>query len=409
MTFRLVVPLGAGLLTSIAVFSAAFSQNHLIRQAQTTALASVVYIESKGCSDQSTRGGSGFVFEHAGQIVTAHHVVGGCSDITVLFPEGSVAGSRLFAASVRNVYPAGDLALLTVNNPPPTPALQLATPPPDTTSIFAGLGYQNREISPDGLPVTFSPNPETRLSHWLPVPAQQELTRSGSRIDTGRAVLRFNAQLEPGMSGGPIINDTGKVVGIVAGGLRAGTVPASWGWPSEWLASLLSSDEPRNSAVKVAGTFYTLADLTRIRTAAQDGRKITCGELEFTYHGRRPYRDIAASSDDQPRLAIITQASRPEDLDQLQFDVWVHHASGATALMPAGYQLSYENGVCVVEAGLLHQVLWAKNAQWNELQQTANNFELSVMSPRVPYPFGWELDPILSKIAIDNFVTSSSI
>jgi hypothetical protein len=202
------------------------------------------------------------------------------------------------------------------------------------------------------------------------------------------------------MSGGPIVDQHGKVVGIVAGGLRAGTVPASWGWPSEWVADLLNSNGV-NGEVRVAETIYTLADLNRIRSNAQT--KITCGELEFTYHGTRSYRDIVASSDDQQRLAIITRASLQEDLDQLQFEVWVHQPSGATALMPTGYPIRNQNGVCVVDGGPLHQVLWAKSARFDQLTVTANFFEATVMGPRVPYPFGWTFDPVLTKFPIDNF------
>jgi hypothetical protein len=398
---RLLATTATSLITLLAAVGVALPVGSPIQEAETGALPSVVYIEAKGCLDGSSRGGTGFVFERAGQIVTAHHVVGGCSQITVLYPEGTVAGSRLFNASIGHIYPAGDLAALTVPNAPPTPVLQPAAPPPDRSSTYAGLGYQNSEISADGLPVTFSPNPETRLDHWLPVEAQQELTQSGSLIDTSRAVLRFNAHLEPGMSGGPIIDQHGKVVGIVAGGLRAGTVPASWGWPSEWLTDLMRSNSG-NAEVKVARTFYTLADLKRIRSSAQT--KITCGDLEFTYHGRRRYRDIAASSDDQQRLALINRASRPEDLDQLEFDVWVHQPSGATALMPAGYPLTSQDGVCVVDGGTLHQVLWAKNARFDQLQQISNMFETGVMLPRVAaYQFGWQWDPILTKFPMDNF------
>ena len=194
-------------------------------------------------------------------------------------------------------------------------------------------------------------------------------------------------------------------MGIVAGGLKAGTVPASWGWPAEWIANLLTSQEPRNTPVTIAGTFYTLRDLSVISNAIQTGRSMKCGDLNFSYRGRRSYSDVTRGSDDQQRLQIITQFSQVEDLDELQFDVWVHTTSGATALMPAGYSIASENGACVARSrtGPFQQVLWAKFAQPFELPTTAQNFETQIMFPRVPYGFGWRWDAILTKFPLDNF------
>src|SRR5262249_25411231 len=144
-------------------------------------------------------------------------------------------------------------------------------------------------------------------------------------------VLRFNRQLEPGMSGGPIIDPAGAVIGIVAGGLKAGTVPASWGWPADWIANLLVSQDPTNASLSIAGTFFTLRDLATVSSAIRSGRTIRCGYLDFSYRGRRSYQEVSRGSDDQQRLQIIAQKSNAQDLAQYQFDVWRHDASGATA------------------------------------------------------------------------------
>lgn len=405
MAAQALIRIGLGALALGLVPSVASSQGGPSRQTQQNALTSVVYVEAKNCPDAQDRGGTGFVFERPGQIITALHVVGGCSTVSVVYPENTAAAQRRFSATIARVYASGDLAMLQAANPPATRSLKMAPPPPDKTVAYVGLGFQNAELSADGIEVTFSPSPETRLRGFLPSEAQQELSRSGSRIDTNREVLRFNKQLEPGMSGGPIINQAGDVVGVVAGGLKAGTVPASWGWPAEWVANLLASQEPSNTPVSIAGTFYTLHELAEVSTATRTGRTITCGGLTFSYRGRRSYQDVSRGNDDPQRLAIITQFSRRDDLDQLRFDVWVHEASGATALMPAGYAISSERGACAARSRTspLHQVLWGAFAQPFEVQSAALAFERNIMASYVPYQFGFRWDLVLTKFALNNF------
>ncbi len=281
MSARWLIRLGAGTSGVLVALAAAHSQGGPSQQIQRQALASVAYVEADQCRDRQPRGGTGFVFERPGQIITAHHVVGGCSTVVVTYPERVVQGPRRFPATITRVYASGDLALLAVATPPPTQALRIASSTPDKTKVHVGVGYQNGELSPEAVAVTFSPSDETRLNAFLPVDAQQELSRSRSLIDTNREVLRFNLALQPGMSGGPIINQSGEVVGIVAGGLKAGTVPASWGWPAEWLASLLTSRESTDTPVFTAGIFFTLRDLRTIATAIQTDRTIRCGALDF--------------------------------------------------------------------------------------------------------------------------------
>jgi hypothetical protein len=397
------------LLPAIALIAAAIpvahSQNAPSRQVQQRALIAVVYVEATGCSDQQPRAGTGFVFEQARQIITAHHVVGGCSTVAVTFAVPDGQNRRRFSAIVNRVYSSGDLALLQASGAPETPPLRRAPSQPNASAVHVGLGFQNGQLSADGLEVTFSPSTETKLSAFLPHEAQQELSRSNSRINTNREVLRFNRALAPGMSGGPIINEAGDVIGVVAGGLKAGTVPASWGWPAAWIASLQASNEAPNTSVAVAGTFFTLRDLNTLSNAIQARRTIRCGELEFSHRGRRSYREVSGGSDDQRRLQIITQFSRPEDLEQLQFDVWVHAPSGATAVMPAGYAIETQTGTCIAQSqnGLFRQVLWGRPAQPFEVQQASLFFETSVMLPQVPYGFGWQWDPFLTKFPLDAF------
>lgn len=172
----------------------------------------------------------------------------------------------------------------------------------------------------------------------------------------------------------------------------------------EWIANLLVSQDPTSAPVSIAGTFFTLHDLATVSSAIKSGRTIRCGYLDFSYRGRRSYQEVSRGSDDQWRLQYIAQKSNPQDLAQYQFDVWRHDASGATALMPADFEISTSGGACVARAmvGPFQEVLWGVPAQQMELQGAAQAFELSVMQPRAPYQIGWTWDTVLTKFALDN-------
>ncbi|MEA2841043.1 MAG: hypothetical protein QOF41_2373 [Methylobacteriaceae bacterium] len=404
MGFCRFTPAAAAILSSLSFSAVGNCQPAPSMRTQQGALDSVVYVEAQQCPDNQGRAGTGFTFENAREIITAHHVVGGCSAVTVTYAQADAGGQRRFSAAVTRIYSSGDLAMLQVANPPAAPALKRTARPIDKTQAHVGLGFQNGELSADGIAVTFSPSQESRLNRFLPAEALQELTASGSLIDINRQVLRFNRALQPGMSGGPIINAAGEVVGIVAGGLKAGTVPASWGWPSDWIDNLRSSKEAANISVSTARTFYTLRDLSALSTAIQTGRTIRCGDLDFSYRGRRPYKEVVRGSDDQQRLQIILQFADSSDVDPLMFDVWAHAASGATALMPTGYEIRKESDLCVARSqrGPFTQLLWGRYAQALDIQSAAQAFE-SMMFSRVPNVTAWNWDQYLTKFPVDAF------
>lgn len=363
-------------------------------------LQSLVSVRATDCVDQTSRAGSGFALNTPGAIVTAHHVVGGCRKVRVTYEGGDPGSSRLKAATIARILASGDLALLEVQDPPAVPALALSPRPADRSQKHAGFGFQNAQPSADDLLVTFSSSSDI-LSDILPEEARRELGSIRSPIDLRRKVLRFNVALQPGMSGGPIIDAAGHVVGIVAGGLKAGAAPASWGWPSEWVNDLLKSSEPPNLPVQVAGAYFSLSEMTAVASALQTGRKIACGSLQLLYAGTRRFEDLARGADDQPRLQYILAAStRPHsELNRFEFDVWTDQKSGATAVTPSGYAIRKEGDVCVARSskGPFSQIVWGTDAR-DHLQAAAVaiQFEQQVMLPRVPYMHGAEIDQVLT-------------
>ena len=140
-----------------------------------------------------TRLGSGVVINAAGAVLTALHVVDGATRIQLGFADGTTSG-----ATVLVTKPESDIAVLAPDRLPDlvVPAV-MAGPPPVGDAVYA-VG------NPLG------------LTHSLTAGVVSATDRS---IPTGRGQLsglfQFDAAVNPGNSGGPLLNRAGQVVGIV--------------------------------------------------------------------------------------------------------------------------------------------------------------------------------------------------
>jgi S1-C subfamily serine protease len=146
----------------------------------------------------TTRGtstGTGFVINRAGTILTNAHVISGAVKITVAF-----AGNQSVTARVIGRDPDDDLALLRVN-PDGIPLVPL----PLGNSNTVAVGDPTYAIgNPFGLPRTFTSGVVSALQRSISAP-------NNFSIDN---VIQTDAPLNPGNSGGPLINAQGEVIGI---------------------------------------------------------------------------------------------------------------------------------------------------------------------------------------------------
>jgi S1-C subfamily serine protease len=138
--------------------------------------------------------GSGVVVNAAGTVVTALHVVDGAGQIQVEFADGTRAAARVAASR-----PEKDIAVLAVDQLPQVvvPAV-LAGPPPVGDTVFA-VG------DPLGLRGSLSAGVVSAADRTIGTP-------SGTAL---RGLIQFDAAVNPGNSGGPLLNRAGQVVGIV--------------------------------------------------------------------------------------------------------------------------------------------------------------------------------------------------
>lgn len=149
-------------------------------------LPSVVSVETR------SSGGSGFVIDDRGHILTNAHVVSGNSTVTVVLHDGSRLTARVAGADDDE-----DLAVLEVDYP------DELTPATLGRSADLAVGDQVLAIgSPLGLSGTVTSGIVSALD--------REVRLGGSR----RTAVQTDASINPGNSGGPLVNGRGEVVGV---------------------------------------------------------------------------------------------------------------------------------------------------------------------------------------------------
>jgi S1-C subfamily serine protease len=162
---------------------------------------SLVQVETKVLStDGKEEGGrgAGVIIDENGQILTALHVVQNAIDVQVLFMDGTRS-----PATVVNTQPQNDIALLKPQQLPSqfTPAV-LGNPKAlnvgdEAFALGSPFGLTGSESAGivSGLNRVYHPNKDTKME----------------------GMIQFDAAVNPGNSGGPLVNRAGEVVGVVTG------------------------------------------------------------------------------------------------------------------------------------------------------------------------------------------------
>jgi S1-C subfamily serine protease len=157
---------------------------------------SVVIIETLNAKKQVTGSGTGVVASGQGIILTALHVVKGASAIRVTFADGTTS-----AAKVRSADPANDIATIVPSTLP-------------SVLVPAVLGNSGRLAIGDPVVAIGNPLGLTYTTTAGVVSGLNRATRGKHGADLS-GLIQFDAAVNPGSSGGPLINDRGEIVGIV--------------------------------------------------------------------------------------------------------------------------------------------------------------------------------------------------
>jgi S1-C subfamily serine protease len=164
--------------------------------------ASVVCVRVLDTSPDGSGGveksiGTGVVIVDKGLILTSLHVVAGAKLVKVVFADGLESEAEVVGAQ-----PGNDLAVL-----------QAETVPDDLAPANLGstrdLAVGDRVVAV-GFPFGIGPSVSAGVVSGL---NREYLSPEGNRLLTN--LIQFDAAVNPGNSGGPLVNAKGEVVGIV--------------------------------------------------------------------------------------------------------------------------------------------------------------------------------------------------
>ncbi len=164
-------------------------------------LPSLVYIQTQGNAEDSDGFGvgSGVIINADGNILTAHHVVAEATTIEVIFADGTRADATILSAE-----PDNDIAVLQANGSP-----EVIVPAVMGSLNAMRVGDEAFAIgNPLGLAASMSSGVISGFDRSV------SLDNSDKRLE---GLIQFDTAVNPGNSGGPLLNRRGQVIGIVTG------------------------------------------------------------------------------------------------------------------------------------------------------------------------------------------------
>src|SRR5215472_11017787 len=182
------------------------SLNNIFKQVEN----SVVQITSKtpttsNSSNQSSSNttGSGFVYDKQGHIVTNGHVVGDAKIVDVTFPDGNRYTANVIASDIYS-----DIAVLQISQNASRPQPQLSSLKPLVLGNSSNLEVADTVIAignPFGLSDAMTTGIVSGIGRSIPVSV------GGFSIPNA---IQTDARVNPGDSGGPLLNTRGEVIGM---------------------------------------------------------------------------------------------------------------------------------------------------------------------------------------------------
>lgn len=156
----------------------------------------VIQAERPKSSKEGSGLGSGIIVNARGQVLTSLHVVQDASSIKITFSDGTESPATIQTADADH-----DIAVL---NPQQLPQVVV----PAVLGGGARIGDETFAVGhPLGLVGSLSAGVVSGLDRSFPLANGRTLT----------GLIQFDAAVNPGNSGGPLLNRRGQVIGIVTG------------------------------------------------------------------------------------------------------------------------------------------------------------------------------------------------
>jgi putative serine protease PepD len=272
--------------TSTAV---AASSTGTRREAANTALsatqiykqASTGVVSIKAVSSQGSDSGTGIVLNDKGLILTNDHVISGARSLAVA-ANGSTSTSR--AATLVGEEANSDLALIKVD-----PAGLGLKPLTLASASSLQVGDAVYAIgNPYGLDETLTRGIVSALGRSISAP-------DGAKIS---GAIQTDAALNPGNSGGPLLNDQGEVIGVNSqiaseassvSGSQPGSTGVGFAISSNTVARAIKAIESGHGVASSSTRGVIQTESTRSGGSQGEGTQGESGETRSPYGARSPY------------------------------------------------------------------------------------------------------------------------
>ena len=201
LKLRLALAAAAGALLAGSAVAIAAAQGGSVTRTPSTG---VVVVTTNLGYQGSAAAGTGIVLTSSGEVLTNNHVVKGATTIRVR----DVSTGRTYTATVAGYNVSRDIALLKVSNPQGLKTALIGS--------SAGLRVGDRVTAVGNAggtgTLTVSTGTLTRLHQTITV---SDDSGGSSRLSD---LIETSADLQPGDSGGPLLDSSGRVIGVDAAG-----------------------------------------------------------------------------------------------------------------------------------------------------------------------------------------------
>jgi hypothetical protein len=370
--------------------------------------------DEKGQIVTKAGNGTGWCWNNSKQVVTALHVVAGIpvKDIKVYTDKESKSSG---VVKIVKVLKEADLALLELDTDLGLTPLTLAEVDQNSTSEFYVWGFPHGIFQMAGDDIRFSRSLDaspTLNSIINKTGAKDEFEVQEYPLPTAK-ILRVSSTIQPGHSGAPIIDKSGKVIGVADGGLRSGTARLNWAFPANmYVPRLLNSNDPAPTTTSLQSNLYSSYTVIPDNVSQEEQNQIVEKEASENIVGNdsqsisktwtASYDEILETMYEEDRNEImVISAQNGINMDDTWYDIYEDFNTGATITIPYGENMVYDNGWFYVnnESNTLHysSLIFnagdyenAKNSAYQVFNDILNSKiyvespDLWVVSPDVP-------------------------
>lgn len=306
---------------------------------------------------------TGFIWKRGDWIVTSLHAMKPNGSIRVAYLENIWRNARMVKA-----YKEADLVLLQVEGDIPAgirPLIQYEDRKiPYGTEIHT-MGYNSgaKGSSSRTLKKGYV-NPET-LEYLIPEADRRDIAQAGFP-DLSLEIIYLDGSLLPGYSGSPVMDQTGKLVGIGNGGLEGGASNVSWVIPARFLVDLegssLSTLPPGFEKVKQTFSANLTVEVQSDDISAIEDKfeeeyvSYAYGDFDFYWTKSRSFSEMYYSAYDPDNMLMFMSEfvdyNLSIDYEVLRYDIYEDINNGIVIAVPEFQDIYYNDADELFEVDL---------------------------------------------------------